>query len=176
MAFRPHYGICTGTPKFQGCGNNGLIKTKRMLCPYCDAKYKKGKKEEKNMNMDQEKDVSMLQLFLNIWEERKPGFQFNVPDDIENLTLDEYLALVSPYRVCFVTLQPIKVFRLDLFSHCLTKRTWGKMKKDKRNIVLVQPFIHTIWEFESRDKLKDYPGYNFLLELTQRLKEEYPKL
>lgn len=39
--FRPHYGICNGTEKYEGCGNKGLITTKsRGLCERCEAKRK----------------------------------------------------------------------------------------------------------------------------------------
>lgn len=167
--FKPFFGICTGTEKFLGCGNNGAIKTKRLLCQRCDHKFKTNKEST------EDEEPSMIDLFNHIWKERKDGKEFIIPENIEKLSLEEYVKLVSKYRICFVTLHPIKNFNIQSFSHCLTKKTWRKFKYDKINIVLVQTFIHTIWEFESREKLSKYVGFKYLIELTQHLKEIYPK-
>lgn len=163
MAFKPHYGTCTGTNNHPGCNREKQpIKTKRLLCQYCEqARKKKPKKKLK-------KEKKMLKLFIEIWDERLPGEEFEKPYNIEDYTLDQYIELVSHHRVCFVTLTPITHFLVDNFSHVCTKN-YVNLKDDKRNIVLKQPHIHRIWEQGDRGKLEQYPAYKYLLELKERL-------
>lgn len=57
--FKPHYGICKGTDKYEGCGQNGLITTRsRGLCTLCESKRKTkpttAKKAPKNLVQNKE--------------------------------------------------------------------------------------------------------------------------
>ncbi len=60
------------------------------------------------------------------------------------------------------------------FSHILTKGAYGKLRKDKRNIILKTCDEHRIWEFETHKCTG--AKWAWVHELKQELKERYRNL
>lgn len=70
---------------------------------------------------------------------------------------------------CQVTGKPIYEFDIRLFSHILSKGAYGTYRLDKRNIWIVTPEIHHIWEFGDRS----HPMFEKKREVLEQLKQEY---
>jgi hypothetical protein len=92
------------------------------------------------------KPTGELALFKEIWEERK--------------------------KICFVSGEVIENFSVQCFAHVLPKGSYPTLRLDKENIVLVKPEIHYIYDHQV-DKAKETPMFKELLDLKQRLKEEF---
>jgi len=92
------------------------------------------------------KPTGELQLFKEIWEERK--------------------------HVSEISGQPLGEFNVHMFSHILTKGAYKKFRLRKDNIKLVTPEEHDLWEFH-RDKIKENPAWGWVYTRYEELRYEY---
>lgn len=112
----------------------------------------------------------MLDFFVGIWMQRKPGKLF---EPRQYTSAEEWREHTSQYRVCCVTYQPITNMVPGNFMHVLTKNH-SKFKKDPKNICLGTYETHQIQEFQPKSKLIEHgPGGFWFWEYKQKLKEEY---
>jgi len=76
-------------------------------------------------------------------------------------------------HVCFVTGTPILRLTVWNAAHVLSKGAFPKFRLKKENVVLVQQWVHDLYDHGDRSKLEKYPGYQKLIELHDKLKTEY---
>lgn len=69
--------------------------------------------------------------------------------------------------------KPIYEFNPHCFSHILTKGAYGVFRNYKKNIKLVLPEEHDLWEFGDRDELRKDIRWNWVFEKHQELISEY---
>lgn len=139
--------------------------------PYPGLKRTAIKRVSVKKQKEDKEDGGLIKLFVDIWTERKPGSR--LPPMPEITCLQDWMDYVSPYRVCFVTLEPIINMVPGNFLHVLTKNH-SKWKKNPRNIVLGTFAIHQLQEFRVKNLLIEAgPGGFWFWELRDLLKQEY---
>ena len=93
------------------------------------------------------KKTGELQLFQEIWEERK--------------------------HACQVCGEPLPAFDIWNFAHVLGKKAYQKFRLEKANIILMCRKHHHQYDNQST---ADDPLFTWVLELKQKLKEKYYEL
>lgn len=121
-----------------------------------------------------EKERNLMDLFVRIWTERKPGSQFVKR---EYMSMEEWYEHTKQYRVCCVTYKPIKNMVPGSFAHVLTRNHTRYREKDF-NVVLLSYYydtnVHGCFDHGTKmDFLKLGPGAKYLLEYQQFLKQQY---
>lgn len=76
-------------------------------------------------------------------------------------------------HICFVTGTPILRLTHWCCAHVVSKGSVPSLRLVKDNIVLVQQWVHDIYDNGDRAKLEKYEGYHRLVELHDRLIREY---
>ncbi len=76
-------------------------------------------------------------------------------------------------HICFVTGTPILHLTHWNCAHILSKGSFGALRLVKENIVLVQRWVHDIYDCGDRSKLEKYEGYHKMIEIHDRLIREY---
>jgi hypothetical protein len=137
------------------CKNvNYIINKTHKLCLSCNNKKLKSKKPIK------QNKTSLIKLYEDLIQER--GFKCQITGNNLN-----YFPLSSMWRSCFM--------------HILAKgqSKYPHFKTYKKNILIVDPYIHHLYDHGSKDLLIAFIGkekYNFILELQEELKNEYKQL
>lgn len=90
------------------------------------------------------------------------------------LEMFKEIASERPY-VCFVTGTPILKLSVWNCAHVLSKGSFPAFRLKKENIVLVQQWVHDIYDRGDRTKLEKYEGYHNLIALAEELKTQYYK-
>jgi hypothetical protein len=115
-----------------------------------------------------------LEFFIDIWTKMKPAKEMDkTSEELEVMSAIEYFTYIRNYRICAITLEPLTVFYVNCFSHILPKSIYKRFRLVPSNIKVVKADIHTIWEFESRDKLLKYIGGRKIGEYADYLKQQY---
>jgi hypothetical protein len=115
-----------------------------------------------------------LELFIEMWSKMKPAKEMDKTiEELEAMESKEYFDYIHQYRVCAITLEPLTIFYVNCFSHILPKSIYKRFRLVPSNIKVVKADIHTIWEFESRDKLLKYIGGRKIGEYADYLKQQY---
>jgi len=154
--FKPHRGICSC-----GCDKEGYICVRKGYIQECNERIKKEKKKlSPRMNPIVAKvkkfkePTGELKLFKMIWESR-------------------------PHR-CEVCGKEIKEFSHNIFSHILSKGSYGLLRLDENNIwIMCYDFnnergwggCHLTWEHHTND-MKEIPMWKPVFELADQLKQE----
>lgn len=144
-----------------GCGELGYIWAKGMIKEhYLKSDTGKAKLKKANVFVKNESNkTGELELFLHIWANLKPSKEMTKTiAELESMDAIEYFEYIGQFKMCSITLEPLSIFYVQSFSHVLAKSIYKKFRLEPFNIKLVQPRIHTIYEFESRDKLLEYVG------------------
>lgn len=141
-------GTCNGRDgRYPGCGAQEVYITckSRGQCMVCASKYNKKTKTK----IKTKKKTGELDVFIEIWNER-PNFSQ-------------------------VSGKPIAVFSVWCFAHILSKGAYPAYRLDKRNIYLVLPEEHVLYDTGDRGALEDDPQWKELFEIKQMLVEEHYK-
>jgi hypothetical protein len=141
-------GTCDGREgRYPSCGatNTYITCKSRGQCMVCAAKYNKKTKTK----IKTKKKTGELDVFIEIWNER-PHFSQ-------------------------VSGKPITVFSVWCFAHILSKGAYPSYRLDKRNIYLVLPEEHVLYDNGDRGALEDDPAWKELFEIKQMLIEEHYK-
>ena len=120
---------------------------------------------------EMETDQGMLKFFIQIWNSRKPCTDFKPR---EYATVEDWREHTSQYRVDCVTYEPIRNMVPQNFAHVLSKQTYGKWRKETKNICLMSMESHALQEFSTKSKLIEQgEGGFFFYEYQELLKQEY---
>jgi len=139
-----------------------------------DDKFKAKMKSANSFCNKAKSKTGELEFFIDIWTKAKPAKQMDkTMEELEAMEAKEYFEYIQQFRVCSITLEPLTVFYVNCFSHILPKSTYKRFRLEPNNIKLVKPDIHTIWEFESREKLLQYVGGRKIEEYADYLKQKY---
>lgn len=84
----------------------------------------------------------------------------------------KYAFHVKP-QICEETDQPLYYYNAKYVSHILTRGAHPTIRHDLRNVNLVIPQIHTIWENEIESQIKDLKIYYRNEQIINILKNEY---
>lgn len=115
-----------------------------------------------------------LEFFIEIWTKMKPAKEMTkTMEELEAMEAKEYFEYIQQFRICAITLEPLNVFYVNCFSHILPKSTYKRFRLVTENIKVVKADIHTIWEFEGREKLLQYVGGRKINEYADYLKRKY---
>lgn len=76
-------------------------------------------------------------------------------------------------HICFVTGTPILHVTHWNMAHIVSKGSSPALRLVKENIVLVQRWVHDIYDCGDRSKLEKYEGYHKMTEIHDRLIREY---
>jgi len=76
-------------------------------------------------------------------------------------------------HICFVTGTPILHLTHWNCAHIVSKGSNQALRLVKENIVLVQRWVHDIYDCGDRSKLEKYEGYHKMVEIHDRLIREY---
>lgn len=142
------------------CGCTRIIANRHfMLCiPHNQQRLDK-KKEEKNMNTGKQIVTTLKRQALQ--RKRK------ITGELE---VFKKIAAERPH-VCFVTNTPILKLSVWNMAHVLPKSTHPLLRLEPENIVLVQQWVHDIYDHGDRSKLEKYPGYKMLMKLQDEMRE-----
>jgi hypothetical protein len=139
-----------------------------------DSKFKAKMKSASTFCNKAKSKTGELEFFIDIWTKMKPAKEMDKTiEELETMLPTEYFEYIRNYRVCAITLEPLTVFYVNCFSHILPKSTYKSFRLNPDNIKVVKPDIHTIWEFESREKLLKYVGGRKILVYADYLKQKY---
>lgn len=139
-----------------------------------DQKFKDKMKSANSFVNKAKSKTGELEFFLDIWSKMKPARDMNKTIvELEAMEPKEYFEYVQQFRICAITLEPLTIFIVQCFSHILPKSTYKRFRLMPNNIKVVKPDIHTIWEFESREKLLQYVGGRKIEEYADYLKRKY---
>jgi hypothetical protein len=94
-------------------------------------------------------------------------------EELEAMEAKEYFDYIQQFRICAITLEPLTLFMVHNFSHILPKSNYKRFRLMPENIKVIKPDIHTIWEFESREKLLQYVGGRKILDYANYLRQKY---
>lgn len=159
-----------------GCGKEGYLWANKMLKD-CYLKSDKGKAQIKKANafiFKEKTKTGELDFFVEIWAKLKPAKEMTKTiEELEAMEAIEYFEYISQFRICSITLEPLVYFMVQSFSHVLSKGSHPRFRLENKNITLVKPEIHTIYEFESREKLLKYVGGRKISEYRDYLKALY---
>jgi len=164
------------TCKKEGCTNPVFS---NLYCKYdqhlrTDEKFKSKMKKVNSFVKKEKNKTGELELFLEIWTKMKPAKEMDkTVEELEAMEAIEYFSYVQQFRICAITLEPLNIFMVNCFSHILPKSTYKRFRLDFNNIKVVKPDVHTIWEFESREKLLKYVGGRKISEYADYLKQKY---
>jgi hypothetical protein len=159
-----------------GCGTEGYIWASGMIKEHY-LKSDKGKAQVKKANafvFKEKTKTGELDFFIEMWSKLKPAKEMTkTVEELEKMEAVEYFEYVAQFRICSITLEPLVYFVVQSFSHVLSKGSHPRFRLESKNIKLVKPEIHTIYEFESREKLLIYVGGRKIGEYHDYLKQIY---
>lgn len=159
--FKPYRGICcgkqTGKTRYDGCGREGIIKTKRGLCEACEG--------------IRNPPTAIPKISKKRLESHGTG-QYVLFEMIAN----------TRAHVCFVTRRIVNVYaepgklNVSCFAHVLSKKAWPAFELYDKNVQIMDPEIHHIYDHgnqQERKEMEKYPGWLKLMALRSELKGEY---
>lgn len=118
---------------------------------YCrDCLQSNGDKPKKSSFTHKFKKSGQLEMFIEIWNERK--------------------------HVSWVSGDPIHEFNVKCFAHVLPKGTYTKWKLNKDNIVLMTEDEHDAQHFQPKEELMKDPRWVRFFTHQDKLRSEYNKL
>lgn len=159
-----------------GCNRPVFSNHYSICCQYkrTDDKFKAKMKSATTFCNKAKSKTGELEFFIEIWTKMKPAKEMTKTiEELEAMAPIEYFGYIQNYRICAITLEPLSVFYVNCFSHILPKSNYKRFRLMPENIKVVKADIHTIWEFESREKLLQYVGGRKINEYADYLKRKY---
>lgn len=166
--FKPHYGTCPDCPP----NTRALIVVRAGYCQRHNEDRKKVKKALRK-RVNEPKVQEALSGLDKIVSKKK----FKEPTG--ELKLFKMIWESRPHR-CEVCGKEIKNFSHNIFSHILSKGSYGELRLDENNIwIMCYDFnnergwggCHLKWEHHTND-MKDDPMWMPVFELAEQLKQE----
>lgn len=156
-----------------GCGKEGYIWARGYLKGH-EPNYNSKVKAANGFIKREKNKTGELEMFLNIWTKMKPAKEMTKSvEELEAMNPIEYFEYIQQFKVCAITLEPLSIFYVGLFSHILCKKKYKRFMLEPFNIKVVKYEIHQIWEFQTREKLLEYVGGRKIGEYYDYLQRKY---